>query len=127
MIISTKICSIKITHVFATLLEAVEISGIDISYNPAAAIQEAKDTDRPNRYFEVEQVFLCDDGEIRFVTKCHDGLKVLNTFDPFISVLSDQPFTLVTIEGDEIRVHSGLTFDKKHRAALAKLEGVMVI
>lgn len=124
---NNNIRSIKITHTFATVLEALEVSGMDISYNPEAARRKAKDLNCPNRYFEVGEVFLCDDGEIRFVTKCHDGLVILNTFDPFVSILSNAPFTLTTVVGDEIKIHTGLNFDKKHRAILAKLEGVMVI
>jgi hypothetical protein len=119
--------TIKITARFATVLEALEASNIDISYNAASARQKAKDCNRPNRYFEPGEAFLCDDGTVRQIITCFDGLKVLNTFDPFISVMSDSPFTLAVITETEIQVHTSLTFPKSARKALAKLEGFVVM
>ena len=119
---------IKITARFATVLEALEASKIDISYNPASARQSAKDLERDNRFFNApKEALLCEDGAIRFVIECADGLKVLNTFDPFISVMSDAPFTLAVVTETEIQVHTTLTFPKSARKALAKLEGVVVM
>lgn len=120
--------TIKITARFATVLEALEASNIDISYNPQLARIEAARLESNNRHFQgVNEAFLCDDGEIRFVVRCNDGLNILNKFDPFISCLDDSPFTLAVITETEIQVHTSLTFPKSARKALAKLEGFVVM
>lgn len=119
--------TIKITATFPTVLEALEASGIDISYNPESARQKAKDLERSNRHFEaVNEAFLCEDGEIRFVVKCADGLNVLNTFDPFISCLDDSPFVLALIKDGGIEFHENLSFPKSMRKALVGLAPFIV-
>jgi hypothetical protein len=120
--------TIKITARFATVLQALEASAIDISYNPAEARRKAADLTRPNRHFNPPaEAYLCEDGEIRFVIECADGLKVLNTFDPFISCLDDSPFTLALIKAEEIEIHTNLKFPKNMRKALVGLAPFVVM
>lgn len=117
----------KIIARFATVLEALEASKIDIEYNPAAARAKATDAARPNRHYALTgPVMLCEDGEIYFTVTCFDGLVVLNKFDPFISCLDNSAFVLCTITEDAIQTHETLTFPKSARKALAKIPGIMV-
>jgi hypothetical protein len=118
---------IAITATFPTVLEALEASGIDIEYNPASARQKAKELEQPNRHFAaVKEAWLCEDGEIRFIVDCADGLRVLNTFDPFISCLDDSDFTLAIVTKERITFHTSLTFPKSMRKALVGLAPFIV-
>jgi len=124
--------TIAILNKFPTVSEALEAAVsrklLNIDYNPALARQSAKDLERDNRHFKApKEALLCEDGEIRFVIECADGLKVLNSFDPFMSVMDDSPFTLAVITETEIQVHTSLKFPKSARKALAKLDGFVVV
>lgn len=85
--------SLKITHTFKTLSEAVAEAKPDLSYNDPEARRFIKDTDR-----RVKQAVITEDGEIWYVYAC--DIDVLHKFDPFISCLTSYPFQVAFIVGD---------------------------
>lgn len=116
---------LKIVSRHASVLEALEASGMDISYNPESARQDAARLECNNRHFEgVKEAWICEDGSIRYPLKCNDGLRLINTFEPFMSCLDDSPFTACVVNETEIQIHTALTFPKSQRKALAALEGI---
>lgn len=124
---TTNMKTLPIVAKFATVTEALAASQMDISYNPEAARQKARETGLPNRHYAMTgPVMQTPDGSIWFTVKCFDGLVVLNRFEPFMSCMDDSPFTLVTITEDEIQIHEALTFPKSARKALAKIDGLVV-
>lgn len=119
--------TIKIQAQFPTVLDALNASGIDISYNPGAAKSKAADISRPNRHFkQIGNAMLAETGDIYFTVKCFDGLVIVNKFDPFISCLDDSDFTLANVTDTEITIYPKLQFPKKQRAALAKIGAVVI-
>lgn len=117
----------KIICKFDTVLEALKVSGIDVSYNLKEALLHCKFLDTPHPAFKNLAVYLCEDGKIRQLIECSDGLKILNTVMFFISVVDDGPFIPVLIdeEKETIKYLDNITFPKEHRAEIAKLNFIV--
>jgi len=116
--------TIKILSRHATLSEAVKASGIDLSYNPQAAQDKIRQTERAHRDgYKSGEAFVTDDG-VYYVYQA--DIKLLNRFEPFGSCLDDSNFAKVSIIGDEI-IFSKRVFPKASwmRKQLAQL-GIMV-
>jgi hypothetical protein len=111
--------SFQIVREFATVTEAMEQSGMDISYNPQVAKQNAKDLDRGFRGNKVERVFLTDDNRILYVFKC--DILLLNEFSPFHGILDDSKFDVVFIRENSIDIlETGLSRSKESRAIIGR-------
>lgn len=93
--------TLKITKHFETLAAAVAEAKPDLSYNETEAQASIKATDR-----HTERAFITEDGRIWSVYKC--DIRILNEFQPFVSVLSDSPFRVAYIEGDTLAMFDTL-------------------
>ena len=85
--------SIKIKSVHANLADAVEASGIDLSYNEGEAQRDIALIDNGYRGARSVAGLVADDGRIFYVYGA--DIPLLNEFEPFSSCLDDSPLTLV--------------------------------
>lgn len=90
--------TLKILSVHNTLAEAVVAAKLDLSYNPTAAANTIAMIDGQLR---PEKAFVTDCGV--YYTFQAD-VKLFNKFEPFMSCMSDAPFSLVEIGKAEIRI-----------------------
>ena len=119
------IIGIKSTH--ASLAEAVAASGMDLSYNPAAARQSIKDIEyymmKGNR---VSRAFVTNSGDVLYIFAA--DINLLNKFEPFFSIMDDSPFYTASIRENEIEINRlPMSRDKKTRKIMSRLnefEGV---
>lgn len=100
--------TLQIISRHSTLAEAVENSGLDLSYNEEVARQYIRRTEK-----NVTEAFVVIGG-VYFIFE-YNGLKILNHFDPFIACLSDTPFCPVTIADDTITIGDPM-FSKSNAA-----------
>ena len=92
-----KIENLKIRSVHNTLSEAVEASGIDLSYNESEARRTIRTTERNS-----SKAFVMENGDIYYLFHC--DIKLLNKFEPFVSSITNSPFQVATIKDDEIMI-----------------------
>lgn len=90
----------KIISTHETIQEAVAAAGIDLSYNPEEASR---------RMSHLQQSAGCsyvvdDEGKAEVYYVYVADIKLLNKFEPFISVMSDTPFALAVIKDGEINI-----------------------
>jgi hypothetical protein len=121
--------TIKILSSHATLAEAVQISGYDVSYNPAAYASRIKMTDTgyarhnlsgTSRAYIVEGAEY-DNPIIMFVVNA-EGINLLHKFD-LSGCLSDCDLTMCVInEAEFVITKTGVTHPKTQqgRAAMAR-------
>ena len=106
--------TLNIKAQFETLAEAVNQSGIDLSYNKAQAMNDIKRDDR-----NVEKAYITEDGDVYFIYSC--DIRVLNKYQPFGSCIDDSPFQLIELGDDTINFHECF-YDKtiRNRKLIAK-------
>jgi len=116
------ILNIRSTH--ETLAEAVAASGMDLSYNPAAARQTIKDIE----YYmqdgaRVSKAFVMESGDVLYIYSV--DINLLNKFEPFHSVMDNSPFYAASIRADEIEiVRLPMGRDMASRKIMARLNDV---
>lgn len=116
------ILNIRSTH--ETLAEAVAASGMDLSYNPAAARQKIKDIE----YYmqdgaRVSKAFVMENGDVLYIFNI--DINLLNKFEPFYSVMDDSPFYAASIRENEIEiVRLPMGRDMTSRKVMARLNDV---
>ena len=101
--------NIKIISRHDTLAEAVEASGIDLSYNEQAAKESIRWTDNGHRGHKCIQAFVCEDGKVRYIYQA--DIRLLHVFTPFVSCLSDSPFQVAFQLEDTIN-YTGIYIQK---------------
>lgn len=123
------ITQIPIKQKFDTVLEALDASGMDISYNPTLARIQAARLEQDNRvHFAARNITLGEDGKIRFTVLCADGVETLNTFSPFFDAIDDSPLRFCIIRDHEILIFEDLTIskaDRKHMARVTAEQGII--
>jgi hypothetical protein len=87
----------KIKSHHTSLADAVAVSKIDLSYNPAEAKRTIADIDRCCR-----QAFVLENGDIYYVYSA--DIDLLHKFEPFVSCLCDTPFSVAFIVGDLLSI-----------------------
>lgn len=110
---------IKSSH--KTLAEAVEASGMDLSYNESEAKRSIKYMEK-----DILEAFVMDDDEVFYLYKC--DITLFNRFTPFITSMSDSPFQLVTRlpETDEMMIsHQNWPKSKEVRKLAAKYNFIL--
>lgn len=90
---------IEIISRHATLGEAVEASGMDLSYNPQVARSSIKDIECGFRGAKGGEAFVTLDG-VYYVLQC--DIRILNKFEPFHSMMTSDPFSPVVITDTHI-------------------------
>jgi len=111
------ILNIRSTH--ETLAEAVAASGMDLSYNPAAARQNIKDIDGAR----VSKAFVMESGDVLYIYSV--DINLLNKFEPFYSVMDNSPFYTASIRENEIEiVRLPMGRDMASRKIMARLNDV---
>jgi hypothetical protein len=111
--------SIKIISAHKSLSEAVAAIGMDLSYNETLANRNIRDIEKSGG----GQAFVTKDGVFYFYN-C--DIALLNKFEPFFGCLSNSPFEVVQVEGEEI-VFSGLFMEKSNESRKAiKQAGICV-
>ncbi|NBW15023.1 MAG: hypothetical protein EBR82_44180 [Caulobacteraceae bacterium] len=125
--------NITIRSAHKSVTEAVAASGIDFSYNPEAAAEDARDLDRGYRgagrniLRPVTEAFVADvDGkvEILYTLECVESggaIRFLNTFSPFVACLDDSPFTVLERNGTTFVERVSFPKTASARALLADL------
>lgn len=91
--------SIKIKSIHSSLSEAVELSGLDLSYNEREARQTIARLEKDDR---VVSVLIADDGRIFFLYSA--DIPLLHEFQPFFSCLSDSKLVLAYYSHDSKEV-----------------------
>lgn len=79
---------------YDSFFEAFNAANVNISYNPVIAREAALSIDLPNRLYEFKTAFIIessdvDRNELWYIIECYDGLRILNKFNPFFSVLDN--------------------------------------
>jgi hypothetical protein len=124
---------IKIAKRFDTIREAADFAlACDpemFAYNPQEAARKIADSDRGHKHggqvWKAVSAFVTDANEIFYVHKC--DIQILHKFEAFHSILDSNAFKVVTIEGDEIKIHNNLTLgrDSASRKVISKA-GIIV-
>lgn len=87
--------NLTITNRYATILEAVRANNVDLSYNEKHALDTINWL-QTDRRFTIDLVFTADDGNIYYVSTVKaENLKLLHKFTPFVSVVHNNPFTVL--------------------------------
>jgi len=112
----------KIAKTFATLLEAVTASGIDLSYNKPLALCDIAQLEK-----KITNPMLMEDGSVMYVYDGKQYGKLLNKFSPFSKCIDNRPFRIAVIKDDEIVMHDTLIdkSDHKLRSAVSKMGFVL--
>lgn len=95
---------IKITSRHATLAEAVNASGMDLSYNEGEAWKKIKHSEKNG----AGEAFVTPEG-VFYKYEC--DISLLNKFEPFFGCISNSPFHSVFILDNSIMI-SNLAFSK---------------
>ena len=112
--------TLQIISKHESLSEAVSASGMDLSYNPDEAQRSIKATQSASSHgWKSGEAYVTDKG-VFYVFNC--DIKVLNKFEPFHSMMTSDPFRVVTFADNEITIHENLLLPKTNegRKAIAK-------
>lgn len=93
--------NIQIKSRHATLTEAVNAAGIDLSYNPQAAAAKIKDLERGFRGAKAGEAFVTPEG-VYYILNC--DIRLLNKFEPFSAVMDDCPFRVCVLQENNIHI-----------------------
>lgn len=108
--------TIQITSTHATLSEAVEASGMDLSYNPQSAAQSIRDTERGRDGWKSGKAYVTPEG-VFYVYHC--DINILHKFEPFHSMITSDPFKVVEITSGAIYI-TDTKFSRTQRPAIRK-------
>lgn len=109
--------TLKILSAHNTLAKAVAAAKLDLSYNPTAAANTIAMIDGRLR---PEKAFVTDDG-VYYMFKA--DVKLFNKFEPFMSCMSDTPFSLVEIGESEIQIGKAILRKNDFTRKLAAKNG----
>jgi hypothetical protein len=110
--------SVKITSRHKTILEAVQASNFDLSYNESLAM---RDLNNPRLQQGVRDVFVGEDGEIYYTYKF--DILLFHKYSPFSSCITSGDFEIVNIIDDSINF-TGVTIPNNRdcRKMIAKMQ-----
>lgn len=107
-----------------TVMSAVMAAGLDLSYNLQEAMRKIQSLDQGDMRGKVIEAYVVkgEKGpEVMYLFKC--DIKLLNKFDPFMSVLHDGAFFPVTFGMEcEITVHTNLGLPRDCRDTIARCD-----
>ena len=118
------------------LAEAVEISGMDLSYNEAVAQTAIKNADAPCRWLHefgirpTQQAFVVTDGSETFVIYSYmaQGIRFIRRFCPFVNALDNRAhvFWEMNAKGTNFaKTHFSFTNNQAGRACCKQITSVL--
>ena len=119
------ITTLQIISKHESLERAVAASGMDLSYNPAEAQRSIKATQSASSYgWKSGEAYVTDKG-VFYVFNC--DIKVLNKFEPFHSMMTRDPFRVVTFTDSTIEIHENLLLPKTNEGRKAIAKGGIIV
>ena len=83
----------KIRSIHKSISEAVDASGMDLSFNPSEAKRSLAIAEKGNG-----KAFVMESGDVYYLFHC--DITVFNKFTPFSACISNSPFQVVKIDED---------------------------
>lgn len=109
----------RIVSSHATITEAVNASGIDLSYNEPLARQNLARAERDGRHGRA-WVVTDEQGQVTVLYRYHADIQLINEYTPFHSMMHDGNFSRVFVRDDVIEFSAAIV-NRKARPQIAKL------